>query len=399
MIYWLIYATPEDVYSFEQNAKWATIVNVAARRSLAVGRNAIVAPFDAFDARYVVRDAVKSPCSAQALYLGEIGPKGLEREQTTAAQLGLTSGGAPMFLITVDADRARLYQNYETDGQSTYFLALGDVPALSEDLGWLQACLQEVKRLALFHGPKINSRRIRQKWKFDYELERKYTFAHVLRAATWSTAPVSIWAISRALHDAARSDVLPGWISEFNDQFHLWHYDSEIFEVTDPPAAQGYLAFIPQTDGNTTLKYKRFQEDAELRYESIAHHLPVQPDRYAQKALEVSGGTTRRLPGFRRTRFDVDVESLETGNAFAIVVDISRPFDGSNALLSQSEVEYIRTRSVADPKDVLADFETVCAFAESVFRSCGASYVQTPYSKLSFLRDVHQPSVPEVQAV
>lgn len=395
MMYWLIYAFPEDVYGFAQDANWGTIVSARAQNSLSVGRNAVVASHDSFAARYVVQNGVRLPVTVSPLYLGQLGAKSRACAQETAAQLGLSHGTSPMFLVLEDKGHARVYQNYETSGEEAYFLALGEVPGITDDLGGAKACLRETRRLAVLHGPKVNSRRIRQKWKADCELERKFTFAHVLRSGDWSKPPVSIWAISHALHDAARTGCLPGWIPEFNDAFHLWHYDSEIFEVTDPPAAQGYLAFIAQTDGNTTLKYKRFQEDAELRYEAIAHHLPVQPHQYAQEALRVSGGTTRRLPGFRRTRFDMDVESLDTGNAFAIVVDISRPFDDSNALLSQSEVEYIRTRSVNDPKDVMEDFETVCAFAEGVFRSLGASYVQTPYSKLSFLRDVSETKIKE----
>lgn len=385
--HWLIYALPEEVYAFDQNECWGVVVNVQPRQPLSVGHNAVVAPNDGFVARFILRESGADPCSPTPLTLFQDRPDG----QDTALGFNLTEGAFAMFLIIEDGDRGRLYQNYETNGKSSYFLALGDVPKFVN----AQDCLNSIQHLALAHGPKINNRRVRQKWKADCELERKYTFAHVLQSDTWSKPSVNIWGLSRALHEAVGSGRLPGWIPEFNDEFHLWHYGSEIFEVTGPPTAQGYLAFIPQTDGNTTLKYKRFQQDAELRFESIAHHLPVQPDGYAQEAQKVSGGTTHRLPGFRRTRFDVDLESLETGNAFAIVVDISRPFDDSNALLSQSEVEYIRTRSVGDPKDVMADFETVCCFVGDVFQSVGADYVQTPYSKLSFLRDVSQPQAVE----
>ena len=388
MTMWLIYTTPEDLFGAAQDGPWGTIVNVQATRPLSMGRNAVVAPNDGFAANFVVRDGVRCACPQVPLSVDPFAAAG-----RLGQVLGdLAPGASALFLLVATGTGTRVFQSYETDGKTTYFLALGDISKLDEDCAGARSCLQDTRDLALQHGPKINSRRIRQKWKADCELERKYTFAHVLGADGWSAPPVSIWSLSRALHDAALSGDLPGWIPEFNDEFHLWHYDSEIFEVTEPPAAQGYLAFIPQTDGNTTLKYKRFQQDAELRYESIAHHLPVPPDQYEQKARQVSGGTLRRLPGFRRTRFDVDVESLDTGNAFAIVVDISRPFDDSNALMSQSEVEYIRTRSVSDPTDVMKDFETVCAFAERVFRSCGAEYVQTPYSKLSFLRDVSQAS-------
>jgi hypothetical protein len=96
----------------------------------------------------------------------------------------------------------------------------------------------------------------------------------------------------------------------------------------------------------------------------------------------------RRLPGFRRKRFDCDLESLDSGNAYGIFFDICRTTDGSNALLVQCEVEYLRTRSLAPIVAVEEEFERVCTLTRDFLVRREAVSTEGHYSKLSFTREV-----------
>jgi hypothetical protein len=303
-------------------------------------------------------------------------------------RLGLPPELAPlMILLAGDGGSVRVYHRIESGRGGVLFTALGDVPVEGASADALFGAVNQARELFRRTQGAFNPGRNHTRWKAGLELERKFTIAIQYGDGP---APLDTWSLHRSLHREIRTRRWPGFMPEFNEEFHVWDYGSEMFEVTSPPSANGYIAFIPQADGKVTVKYKRFLKDCELRQEDISNNITLTADHFEHAARSISGGAVAPLPGFRRKRFDCDVESLETGNVYGIFFDICRTTSGAPALLSQCEVEYLRTRSLAPITGVEAEFETVCGLMRSFLGRHGVSHVEGHYSKLSFTRDVAQ---------
>ena len=300
--------------------------------------------------------------------------------------LGLPRDLDPLVCVTQDdAGNRQLYQRMEI-GPAGYLYTRVTTLERGESDALDGASLAEVargfgqKRIAAFN-PGFNHTR----WKPGVELERKFTMALDFDC---QEASVDIWRLHRDLNRELRLGAWSGYIPEFNQEYHVWDYESAMFEVLEPAHAKGYIAFIPQADGRATVKYKRFVTDAEQRLEDISNDIAVEPAQFMDAARRLSGGQVRRLPGFRRTRFDCDLESLETGNVFGIFFDICRTGDGTKALLSQCEVEYLRSRTLAPVAHVEEEFVKLCDRTRDFLAARGIEANEGHYSKLSFTRDV-----------
>jgi hypothetical protein len=306
--------------------------------------------------------------------------------QASRLALGLDDGWAPLLCLQQDADATRVYHRIESGPAGVLFTAIGECPRLDDSTADTLNALARSREWFSAARPAFNPGMSHTRWMMGMELERKFTIASQVAGA--ADLRVDTWALHNALHDELTRGVWPGFIPEFNEEFHIWDYESEMFDVLHPEQSQGYVAFIPQADGQTTVKYKRFVVDAELRAESIQGDRPVGRDEFEDEARRVCRGEVRRLPGFRRKRFDCDLESLDTGNAYGIFFDICRTTDGNEGTLVQCEVEYLRTRSIAPITAVQREFERVCELTDDFLRRNGAKFEAGYYSKLSFTRDV-----------
>jgi hypothetical protein len=212
-----------------------------------------------------------------------------------------------------------------------------------------------------------------------FELEHKYTFEH----------PIDIWRLTARLYARLRFGSLPEFIMEYRDEFQAWDYMNHLFEIPGPPQEQGYVSFIPTTDGRHTMKRKWYGQDAFRRREEMRKGVVIEGslDAYVADTL---GLTARRLPSFRRARYDVNFESVRTGHVYGIFFDQSTVIDTPEHRLYQCELEYLRTRSVvpAAEQDVLDELERIATWLETFLREEGLQALRGVYSKLSFLRDV-----------
>jgi hypothetical protein len=77
-------------------------------------------------------------------------------------------------------------------------------------------------------------------------------------------------------------------------------------------------------------------------------------DDYVRDVLKLGA---RRMPTFRRIRYDINVESLATGNYIGIFFDRCHLTDRPGVVMCQCEIEYCRTRSLLPPPEdsVLTD--------------------------------------------
>ncbi|MCD4644863.1 hypothetical protein AR454_21750 [Bacillus mycoides] len=215
------------------------------------------------------------------------------------------------------------------------------------------------------------------KWRRDVEIERKYTF----------NEPVDTWVLIQKLYHTILDGKIEGFIPEFNDEFQVWDFENYMFEILEPKENVGYISFIPQSNNLMTVKRKTFQEDTEIRSETITAHVELKLDEIENYAKKF--GKVRALPHYRRKRFDVNLESLKTGNVYGIFFDLCRPLgdDVDENALFQCEVEYIRTRVMAPVHEVMEEYEKVCTFTREFLNEQNIQFVEGYYSKLSYLRD------------
>ncbi|MBW4082409.1 hypothetical protein [Paenibacillus sp. S150] len=223
--------------------------------------------------------------------------------------------------------------------------------------------------------PNYNNNCYYTKWRRDVEIERKYTFER----------PVDTWLLIQKLYASVAAGGLPGYILEFNDEFQVWDYENYMFEILEPEEQIGYISFVPQANGLMTVKQKTFKKDAEIRTETIKANVAVHPKEARAYAEQI--GTVRELPPYRRKRFDINIESLETGNIYGIFMDLCRPLGDAEHALYQCEVEYIRSRVMNEISNVMEDYAEVCAFTKAFLEEEGTSFEEGYYSKLSYLRD------------
>jgi hypothetical protein len=212
------------------------------------------------------------------------------------------------------------------------------------------------------------------------EAEHKFTF----------TRPVDVWALIVAVYDELRAARLPGFVMEYGDEFQRWDYENHLFEVLDPPAERGYVSFIPRTDGRYNMKRKIYEEDALTRREDQYSGIELSGSFEETIADRFGALTVRRLPSFRRVRYDVNLESVRTGHVYGIFFDHCPLLEDPSVALSQCEVEYLRTRSVLPPDEdaVFPELELVADWTAELLDRRGQEFRRDFYSKLSFLRDV-----------
>ena len=190
------------------------------------------------------------------------------------------------------------------------------------------------------------------------------------------------------LYERLRAGGLDGYLVEYRDEFQAWDYLNHLFEVAAPEADRGYVSFIPAADGSYLVKRKWYGQDALARRERITKGVSLSGslERYVAEELRLNA---RRLPSFRRVRYDVNFESLATGHVYGVFFDRCWLRDRPDVVLSQCELEYLRSRTVLPPDEaaVLVELDEIARWLERFLRAQGLPAERGFYSKLSFLRD------------
>lgn len=268
--------------------------------------------------------------------------------------------------------------HYAHEGEGgALFLHLLDLPSIAQDswTAWLAAAQTALAGAAALR-PLLSDDCWYTKWRPEMELERKFTSPKI----------PDMWQLATDMHATIAKGGFEGFVLELDRDFQYYDYESHIFEVSGEPSETGYIAFIPQADGLMAVKRKWFLKNDELRREdfSINHAIPF--DTIEQYARSMTSAAIRRLKPFRRTRFDVNCESLEHGNGFGTYFDICRMVDGS-ASFAQIEVEYCRSRTLKPLRGIEDDFERLSTIVHAFLFSQGLSFTHDLYSKLDFVRE------------
>jgi len=284
--------------------------------------------------------------------------------------------------VAVDG-RAHLYGRARFDGDSALFIRLSEEPVPVDDDG-------ELLRAALtVHAADptfVNSHQCYyRKCLSGREVEYKLTLPE----------GSDIWALTASFHDLVRRGGMPGFVLEYGDGLQAWDYVNHLFEVLAPEPERGYVSFIPTTDGRFTRKRKWFASDALVRREELSSGIAIEGplEDYLEDYLD---GEARRLPSFRRVRYDVNFEAVETGHVYGVFFDHCSLLESPGTALVQCEVEYLRSRTfvAADESAVLPELGAATERIRAFLRERGQSFEESFYSKLSFLRDVVDAGLP-----
>ncbi len=211
------------------------------------------------------------------------------------------------------------------------------------------------------------------------ELEFKYTL---------DPAP-DIWSASMELLKALRDGKLEGCRPEYREEFQIHHTENHLFDVTGPQPEIGYASFIPTVTAGHVLKRKWFTEDSFARREELTPGLDITPDRFETFLREDLNLQVRAMPPFQRVRYDIQCESLRTGHVYGIFLDRCALLAAPDVVLSQCELECLRSRSILDhdQDEILIEMKRIDSWLCEYLASHGWAAEHTFYSKRSFLRD------------
>jgi hypothetical protein len=137
------------------------------------------------------------------------------------------------------------------------------------------------------------------------------------------------------------------------------------------------------------MKRKWYSEDCFSRREEHTYGLDIAPAEFGDYAQSVLGVEIRPLPPFRRVRYDVNFESVRTGHVYGIFFDYCSLYARPDVVLSQCELEYLRTRSPLelDESSALAELESLAGWLEGYLAEHGLNNTRSYYSKRTFLQD------------
>jgi hypothetical protein len=210
------------------------------------------------------------------------------------------------------------------------------------------------------------------------EIELKFTL-------TGNRTP---WELATHFAHRTATGALTDFIPDIGNELQRWHFHQHTFEITAPPEARGYLAFMPDPNGTHLIKRKTFSHDDLRRHEDFRNLVPIADGTLAAFISdEYPDLKTRRLHSFNRTRFDVNLESTRTGDCFGIEIDeVVLPETG--AVLRQAEIEYHRTRVHLGmtPTTLDPELDRLAGIVQRELLTVGEPADQSYYSKLSFLR-------------
>jgi hypothetical protein len=201
------------------------------------------------------------------------------------------------------------------------------------------------------------------------------------------TSAVDIYKLTAHFHDLLGQAPLTDYVGEYGNEFEQHDFDNHLYEVVGPPEETGYISFIPNGYGGTVVKRKWFTQDAVERRESVygGVRITVPGSEYIRDRFDVA---SRYLGVFRRTRFDVNMESVVSGNIYAIMVDRCCFAGAGWPDLCQVEIEYLRSRTIrASALDALEyEMRELVDAGKSELDRLGIGYVESPLSKLTYMR-------------
>jgi hypothetical protein len=324
-------------------------------------------------------------CSVDADGMVVHRPEPVDVRLVDIGEIRAGSGGAadpelsalvPLFLL---GPAGEVYSATVETETRVVFLRCGDAPGALTPDGRL-VDLPAILRAHAHHAQELNNHNNShwklRKWHPEEEIEQKFDLP----------ADADVWAFTRDVLAASRTGGLSGFVPHLRLPYTRWEFDNHLFERGAGPTPDGYVSFIPEA-GKYIVKDKRFPRDQLLRFERVLVHVDIDGTYEEYLARNYPGEQFVAHPVFRRLRYDVDVESLDTGNHYVVSVDRCE-VAGTPHRLTQCEVEYVDTRSLEQPRLVMEEHERLATAVEQRLRALDGRVRRSFTSKLTFLRSL-----------
>jgi hypothetical protein len=299
---------------------------------------------------------------------------------------------APLFVLTRSPQGWHPYTQMSYTGIDALFVALGGPPLVGDpnhESTW-RRWTRELSVRHGQHGAQINNH---QRWFINLlpgvEVEHKFTIS----------CPSDIWTLAVNTLRSVASGELADWIPEHgnNGGFEQWEFLNHTYEITAPSSERGYIAFIPAVNGSWIIRRKWFESDTEIRREELTDGIDLGATPDLPAVIADRYGLIPSWSGcYNRVRYNVLLESLQSGNVFSIMYDRCTDTADTVPPLFQVEVEYIRSRTLLPASDsarnqMMQEFTKVTEHARQILCDHGVAAVEDHQSKLTWLRssEVH----------
>jgi len=221
----------------------------------------------------------------------------------------------------------------------------------------------------------------------DTELEQKFNI----------TGEYDYHVLNRLWYEALSDRCVEGFVPQLGDEIQHWAYDNDFCRIKpNPELMAGYVSIMHWSrvrksswdDPVVTYKKKLYREDALERWERnyAGQYIHGTPEESMTSFFKLPLAS---LPAWRRTRYDMACEAVETGNIFMINFEDSRVRNDYSQCgrLQQCEIEYLKTRGQPKEHLIYSDLEKLSRKVEAFMHSIGLVCERTNYSKLTFLEE------------
>lgn len=294
-----------------------------------------------------------------------------------------TVAAVPLALLAPVDNEWVIYLPIRMDGDNGLFMRVDAMPA-EPGTGppELHAVIHRLPALAENAGS-------HECWYFKHDENIEYEHKFTLEPDT------DIYTLARQVRNNVGLGELRRYRWEYRDDWQTWQFDNYLFDVTGPLESDcGYASFIPKLGGGHIIKRKIYPEDGFRRTELKSlcpQPLPTVADKAAhlRDALDLE---VTYLGRFRRIRFDVQLENIDTGHIHSIMIDRCTFPDYDPTILQQLEVEYLRSRGTARDceAEICDELDELKTWSRSLLEQLGIGADEQYMSKATFLQQLSQ---------
>ncbi|HEX8227476.1 MAG TPA: hypothetical protein VF572_06435 [Candidatus Saccharimonadales bacterium] len=282
----------------------------------------------------------------------------------------------PIYVITRNAHTVRVYSVVLSYEYSMLFIHSGNIQ-FTEGTD-IHEVIEECTRLHMKNQIALsNQDAYFKKYHPDNEIEYKLNLPN----------STNIWALSKSFYQSIANGELENIIVQPLDPFNEWEFHNYLFETVAPESKRGYVSFITCPDEEYVVKEKVYAHDMLERIERRTKNVRLKGSMEEYLAEHYRERGFKRHEPFSRRRYDVNIESIATGNVYSIMIDNCWLINDDGYKLTQCEIEYLKTRSVQDFQGVNEELTAIYEYVKKELNKKGITYVETFYSKLSFVRD------------
>lgn len=196
-----------------------------------------------------------------------------------------------------------------------------------------------------------------------------------------------IWKLHKHFIQSLQEGSVPGYTLNALHGIRRWTFENHLFEVTEPEKERGYISFISNPDGTYIIKRKIYSIDQLKRIELRSKNIEIKGslERYIKE--KYPNVKIRKFPMFLRLFYSFVMDSLDTGNNYAVIIDRNYIEGIDCEKLVQCEIEYYNTLKLTPPESFDKELRAVTDIFKQHLVQLNIGVRDDFYSKLSYLKD------------